>query len=362
MIADRYATAASEAPGLATPLTVFDQLQRAPESVGELQLAEACHEVFAWAEERSLIRTAMHFAELAAHADLGSAARCNVAGRACRAAGEHTRSHDWYERGFKIAKSGERRALINTAVRSLLGLGRLLQVQGRPHEAARYFKKAVKRSTRRDRRALAAEANHDLFAVLAELGQYPMALVHARGAVDFYGPKHPRFPYAAHDFAFLLIRCLYFRPALELLQMLPRYFTRPEEAALVWSTQAWAAAASGERERFLVAEERTVRAIGPATEYSAPAMTHLAEAARATGEWERAERYAQAAADAAREWGDTGTERESRELLQAIRMRQQGAATLNPKEAELAELVQTYKARLRRWKGPTPGARPPPAR
>lgn len=360
-LAERYALAIAAAPELSDSLGVFALLQRAPDLVDRSQLAHACHALYAWAEQRSLTRTAMHFAEVAAYAEPDEAARCNVGGRACRSAGDYTRSLDWYERGFLLAKRGEQRALINTAVRALLGLGRLLQVQGRLREAAGYFVKAVRRSTRRDRRALAAEANHDLFAVLAELGRYRLALRYARGAVTYYGPRHARFPYAVHDFAFLLIRRSFFRHALELLELLPRYFTRPGDLALVWSTQAWAAAASGEHGRYLVAEERTLRVVGLSDEFSAAALIHVAEGARAIGDWEKADRYAQAAAVAARERGNTVIEQEAADLRSAIHRQERGAVAVEPARGEdVAALVQDYKARLRRWRGPKPGEPGPP--
>lgn len=360
-LAERYALAIAAAPELCEPLGVFALLQRAPDLVDRSQLARACHDLYVWAEQRSLSRTAMHFAEVAAYAEPEEAGRCNVAGRACRSAGDYTRSLDWYERGFLLAKRGERRALINTAVRALLGLGRLLQVQGRLREAARYFIKAVRRSTRRDRRALAAEANHDLFALLAELGRYRLALRYARGAVTFYGPKHPRYPYAVHDFAFLLIRRSFFRQALELLDLLPPYFTRPGHLALVWSTQAWAAAATGEHGRFLVAEERTLRVVGLSDEFSAAALIHVAEGARAVGDWDKAARYAQAAGAAARERGNTAIEQEALDLHAAIQRHERGAMAVEPPSGEdVTALVQDYKARLRRWRGPKPGEPGPP--
>jgi tetratricopeptide (TPR) repeat protein len=349
--AERFALAIAAAPELCEPLGVLALLQRAPDLVDRAQLARACHELYEWAQLRSLSRTAMHFAEVAAYAEPDDAGRCNVAGRACRSAGDYIRSLDWFERGFLLAKRGERRALVNTAVRALLGLGRLLQVQGRLREAAGYFVKAVRRSTRRDRRALAA----DLFALLAELGRYRLALKYARGAVTFYGPKHPRYPYAVHDFAFLLIRRSFFRLALELLDVLPPYFKRPGDLALVWSTQAWAAAATGDHGRYLVAEERTLRVVGLSDEYSAAALIHVAEAARAVGEWDKADRYAHAAGAAARERGNTAIEQEAEDLRGAIQRRERGAVAVDPPRGEVTELVQDYKARLRRWRGPKPG-------
>lgn len=363
-MSERYAFALTAAPDLTEPLGVFALLQRSPDLIDEPKLAAACGQIYEWADRNSLSRTAMHFAEVAAHAQPDDPVRCNIAGRACRTAGHYPQAHDWYERGFLIAKRGSKRPLINTAVRSQLGLGRLLQVQGRLRVAARYFVKAVRRSSRRDRRPLAAEANHDMFACLAELGLLRLAMRFARGAVDFYGPKHARFPYAVHDFTFLLIRWSFFRLALELLDLLPPYFSRPGDQALIWSTQAWAASVIGDA-RCHAAEERTLRVVGLTEEHSAAALIHLAEGARARGDWDRADRYAVAAAAAARRRANTAAEREAEELRVAVSARDRGATPSEPRglvgRVDVQVLVDDYKRRLRRWRGPDPGGPGPTA-
>ena len=90
-------------------------------------------------------------------------------------------------------------------------------------------------------------------------------------------------------------------------------------------------------------------------EYSAAALIHVAEAARAVGEWDKADRYAQAAGAAARERGNTAIQQEAEDLHGAIQRRERGAVAVDPPRGEVTELVQDYKARLRRWRGPKPG-------
>ena len=142
--------------------------------------------------------------------------------------------------------------------------------------------------------------------------------------------------------------------------LLPPYFSRPGDLALVWSTQAWAAAATGDYGRYLAAEERTLRVVGLSDEFSAATLIHIAEAARAVGDWDKADRYAQAARAAARERGNPVLVEESEYLRRAIQRRERGALAVDPRRADVNALVQDYKARLRRWRGPRPGEPSPP--
>lgn len=337
-IAERTAFALIAAPELTGPIGTFSLLASRPELCTERQIAEACHAVFQWAESRSLSLLAVLFSEAAARVD-DDPRWALAAARSCRAAGRYDQSARWYIRGFGLARSAKR---TSDAVRALLGYGGLLRTMGRLHEALPYFESAARRADRRNRRKLAAETHHDLLLLLTELGHYEQARYHAEGAVRYYSRRHRRLPYFVHDAAFLFIRLNLYTPALMLCEGVPALVPRPNDAALVWSTVAWAAAGAGKSEQFREAEREALQLLGLSDEHAPATFIHLAEAARALGEWDAAKRYAAASATAAAERKDAAIAREAAELLVALDARE--AAT---PEAEASPEMQALLRELR---------------
>jgi tetratricopeptide (TPR) repeat protein len=313
-VAERTAFALTAAPELTGPIGTFSLLASKPELCSERQVAEACHAVFQWGETRSLSRVAVLFSEAAAYID-DDPRWALAAARSCRATGDYDRSARWYIRGFGLARSAKR---TSDAVRSLLGFGGLLRTVGRLHEALPYFESAARRADRRNRRKLAAETHHDLLLLLTELGQYEEARYHAEGAVRYYSGRHRRLPYLVHDAAFLFIRLHLYTPALSLCEGIPALVPRPNDAALVWSTVAWAAAGAGKPDQYKYAERQTLQMLGLTDEHAPATLIHLAEGARALGEWDVAKRYAEASATAAAERKDAAIAREAAELIIAL--------------------------------------------
>ncbi|MCA1789604.1 MAG: tetratricopeptide repeat protein, partial [Thioalkalivibrio sp.] len=294
-VAERTALALTSAPELTGPLGTFALLGSNPELCSERQIATACYEIYRWAESRSLSLVAVLFSEAAATVDDDSRWAL-AAAKSCRVVGRYQRSGQWYARAFDLGRSAKR---TSDAVRALLGLGGLLRTLGRLHEALPYFERASRRANRRNRRKLAAETHHDLLLLLTELGEYEQASYHAAGAVLYYAPRNRRLPYLVHDAAFLFIRLHHYTPALMLCEGVPALVPRPNDAALVWSTVAWAAAGAGKREQFHQAEGEALQLLGLSNEHAPAALLHLAEGARALGDWETAKRYAAAAVTAA---------------------------------------------------------------
>jgi tetratricopeptide (TPR) repeat protein len=300
-------------------------------------------------EMRSLTAVAMHFSEAGASID-DDPRWALAAGKSCRAAGNYGRAARWYVRAFGLARSARR---TSDAVRALLGYGGLLRTVGRLDAALPYFQRAARRATRRNRRKLAAESHHDLLLLLTELGQYDRARYHAEGAVRYYSRRNARIPYLVHDAAFLLLRMHHYTPALMLTDGVPRLLPRPGDAALVWSTVAWAAGGARKRDRFSEAEREALRLVGLSQEHAPATLIHLAEGARALADWEAARRYADASAATAAERRDSAIGREAAQLRTDVDARKPAPGEVPP-TAEISALVRALRAHLS-------VARPPPA-
>jgi tetratricopeptide (TPR) repeat protein len=350
-VRERFAYAVVEAPELTSALGTFVLLTSHADMVDPGQLAQACRAVYEWAENRSLVETAIHFAEAAARvSDKPEAA--NIAGRMCRRGALDERSAAWFARAFRLAVREREKG---ETLRALLGYGALLRDLGRYDEARAMFERAARRAARTGRLRQAAEAHHDLLAIAAELGSYSDAERHARLAGKLYPVHHARFPYLVHDFAFVLVRQQSYTAALALLEDLLRVEWRPSEWLLVWSTTTWAAAGSARVHFHDRAEHEVLQLIGMHEEYASAAYIHLAEGARHLGRWERAERYVTAAGDAARRRKDAALEQEARALQGVIAAREPAPREKEPQSADRTQMLARWLAnRLRRWRAPKP--------
>jgi tetratricopeptide (TPR) repeat protein len=329
----------------------FPKLLSRDETVSEAEIAEACTRVAGWAEENWKAATAFEFAELASKAQPSNPQRATYAGRVCRGMGLFDRASVWFERGFRLAvQQGNR----SESVRALLGQGALMQECGRLDDAQRWFIKAARRAARTGRKKRAAEARHDLMALAAERGDFPATVEHARVAVDLYPLRHQRLPYLAHDFAFALLRQGSYPLALALLEVFVRVVPRRNSLPGL-ATFAWAAAGRGALPRYADAERRALQQIAVDDQQAAASLVILAEAACAARNWERAERHAVAAVEAARRLKQQRYERDAQALIQAIRQRTilpapPGAEVPEALQDEVKALVRHLLVRVRRWK------------
>jgi hypothetical protein len=229
-VSARFAAASRAAPALAEPIEQFALFARSGHLVDARALADACHAVYQWADEQGLMRPALHFAEAAALADPTDPARANFAARMCRREVMDQRAVTWYYRAFVLAKRvrNEQEQLY-----ALLGCGSLNRDLGRAKEARRFTLKAARLAGRTGRHREAAEAAHDLMLMDSERGALPAATQHATRAEAWYPVHHPRFPYFAHDFAFLLVRARNYGVAHALLEKAIPLFHRANERVLV---------------------------------------------------------------------------------------------------------------------------------
>ena len=304
----------------------------------------------------------MYFAEAAATSDPEDPARANIAARMCRRTVLDERAAAWYLRGFGLAaKTGNHRE----AIWSLLGYGTLLKDQGRHDEARRFIDRAARRAENTGRRREAAECQHDLLCLAAEMGEFRESERRARLALSLYPSRHPRIPHMVHDFAFVLIRQFYYSHALTLLDSLIRVLTRPGEQALVYGTIARAAGGTRRRDRFEEAQARAVRLAEVHEEFASAVLVNVAEGARAFGEWERAEQWAGKALEIARSRKDGLVEQVASELLDRISKHEPAPGEASPPDRErIQALTFRLAAKLQNWKAPADartGAEPIPA-
>ncbi|MEW5927602.1 MAG: tetratricopeptide repeat protein [Gemmatimonadota bacterium] len=354
---ERLGVACAHAPALVEALGTFALLVRAPGEVEPRRLSEACRQVHAWAEERSLLPVAMLFAEAAAYADPDDPARANDAGRMCRRAAQDERASSWYHRGYGL---GVRRQDDTETIRAQIGYGNLMKDLGQYDEARKYFERAARRAINTGRKRQAGEAHHDLLAIAAEVGTYAEAERHVRRALTYYPIRHPRLPALLHDWAFLHVRLHIYAPAIPLLDLAVQKVTAPELKTLFSSTLAWAVAGAGRRDEFERIESEAVLLAGKHQEHAAAALIHLSEGARALSLWGRAELYAARAVDIAAMRKEAALEGEGLGLLEAI-MNRIGVPREEcaPNPDRLSALTQRFQARLRSLDAPRrrqPGA------
>lgn len=351
--------ATQEVPELAEAFETFAVLREGPADIAIARVGKACRAVAAWADERSLITVAAHFAEAAAYADPDSPECSNDAGRLCRRAALNERAALWFDRAFYAARRAKRR---REMIRALLGYGSLAKNLGQMDAALDAYERAARLARRTRRRRQAAEAYHDLLAITAEIGPFEHAEMHALTAAQLYPVTHPYLPALAHDWAFLLVRLRHYSPALPLLRLALLRIERPGIRALVWSTMAWAAAGADRPAQFEEAEREVLLLIEQYDEYAPAIYIHLAEGARRLGRCTDAEGYAEAAAHAAATRGAALLEVEARELLRAVQDRIAPPGEVIPSDPDGIELVRvTLAGRLQPQKSPGtdgPGANP----
>jgi tetratricopeptide (TPR) repeat protein len=345
-VRERLAYARAETSELAPAIGTFALLLQAPELVDATQVADACAFVHEWADARGLVLTALLFAEAAARAEPDNPVRANLAARSARRALEFDRAGTWHLRAYKLAvRAHDDRE----KVWALLGYGSTMKTMGQSAEARRFFHRGARAAKGTGRRKESALAHHNLADIAVEAGKYRLAEMHANAALSLYPHDHPRIPALAHDFAFALLRQHHYSAALYLLERVVPLIRRPEEQALVLSSLAWAAGGAGRVRRLEEAERTAVELVGIFPDFAFGVFLHLAEGWRACSDWERADRYAEAARLAAERQQEPHLAREAADLREIIRQRQ-GAAGEAPPAPRTKSVLRGLANRLEGWK------------
>jgi tetratricopeptide (TPR) repeat protein len=343
-VRDRFALACEEIPALAPAFGTFALMLRSPDLATSGQVGSACALVHDWADTAGLRTVALLFAEAAAHADPENPARANLAARSARRAMMYDRAGTWHLRAYKLAVRSRNRT---ETVWALRGYGLMMKAIGRIVEARRFLQRATRRATAFGRRKEAAMAHHDLMNIAVEQARFHLAEMHAAAALSLYPINHPRIPALGHDFAFVLLRQKHHSAALPLLERVIPLIHRPDERSLALSTLAWAAAGAGRHARLDSAERAALELVAIYDDYAAPAFLHLAEAWRASGDLERAERYVDEAERAATTRNELHFVREAAEIRGQLRGARSMAVPDYPPGPRTQVVLRNLTARIK---------------
>ncbi|HSU14136.1 hypothetical protein [Longimicrobium sp.] len=320
------------------------------------EVADACAAVWEWAEQRGMPELALQFAEAAARLEPDSSARAATAGRLCRRRSERIRGTLWFRRAARLARvSHAKTAEVDFAI-AHLGWGNLESDLGRFGEAEKHADKGRRAALRVGRRSLAASAYHDLMTIRIHSGRLDEAAAHARSAVAFYKPEHPRVPALAHDIAFLWACRGFFSSAAPLYDAVLPFIHLAAERVVVLANQARAAGACRDRLRYERAYQAVERLRQAGETVPASAFYHLAEGCRSFEEWNRAEQCCLLALRLAGERGNALTVAQAQQLLAGLRVRAPGDRDVVPPEGGEVDLVR--ESLLRKLRKHAPGARP----
>lgn len=333
---ERLIYASSREPELADSFGVFGTLHESPTVLTGTEIAAACEDVVAWADQRSLVHTAFLFAEAAARVLPDDPARSSHAGRWARHAGQWHRAEIWFDRARGLAA---RHRLRRELIRALLGAGSLYREIGQYAQARALIDRGARLASATRRHRQAAEAEHDLMAIAAEAGTYQEAEMHVRAALMHYPLRHPGVPRMVHDWGFLLVRHRLYPQAFEVLVDLPVHANRPELESLYNGTLARAAAGAGRRDTYERARARVLTLTGLHQEYAAAALANTAEAARHFGRWDEGEHLAGRAVELARERGEADVQRGALEILDAISTRKPPEVPADPPQPNRLETI-----------------------
>lgn len=356
----RLEAAPAAEPTLADALRTFAELVDKPTTVEPLRLAEACFQVYSWAEAGSILGTAAHFAEAAALVDeavalvdAAAAERANVAARTCRRAALSTHSAAWYQRGHGLAV---RAGSDEQAIRAMIGYGGLMFGLGRYDRARRFLNRAARRARHTGRARQAAEAEHDLLAIASELRLFGVGELHALAALRDYPIHHPRIPFLVHDVAYFLVVNGLYSPAIPLVRASIRAMSRPQDPILAWGTLARAAAGAGRLDVYRRAKGTALNLAGEYQEHAPATLRNIAYAAQLAGEWDLAADAAAKGLAAAEARAEHDVVRTCRALLADISSRRPGTQEIEPPaQSHVESLIRDCTIRLRQWKEPPRG-------
>lgn len=332
---------------LAPAMRDLHALAASPGSGAPARVAAACRAVAGWADERSLLSTALAFTQASALADpMDAEAACEVA-RLARRRAEEARAETWYRRTVAVARQ---RGDWTTYSRAFLGLGALYARRGSLAAARRFYMRALRAADRNTLRELEGRALHKLFLVAAEGGQRREAVRLAGASLELYGPHHPRTARLAFDVARHWVAGGHFGRALPVLRALQIHPGAAPLRIAVLAELARAAAGTHDADAFLDAWTQAWEAARdePGAPPPVRAILSLARAAAALGAWSKAETAARhALATAADPRGRAAAE----SLLDAVTRRATPTPSQTAEPPELAAAADALAAQLVRAVG-----------
>jgi tetratricopeptide (TPR) repeat protein len=151
-------------------------------------VAQAALEIARAAERDQAAATAIAFARLAAVLDPAAASSALTVGRIALGFGHATVAETWLRRAVGLARRDNDWAAYGG---SLLALAQLREEAERFSEAHTEYRRALRLGRRRGLAETRRRAFHGLLRVALRNGEYPAALLYARGARRSHDPGHP---------------------------------------------------------------------------------------------------------------------------------------------------------------------------
>jgi tetratricopeptide (TPR) repeat protein len=300
---------------LSPPVEHFRRLASDPAHVNATELAGACRALSDWAAAEGHLQTEYHFADLSARVAPEDPDLAFNAGRAARRHGRAEDARTWFRRTIALARRADDEA---TYASAYLGWGILEERQGDVSAAMRLFVKAWKAAKRGKLRELAAAARHNMIGIALAEGNFARGQTHIIRAYKLYGAKNPQLHRLANDAASFWFVFGFYSVSLPLFEAaLPR-FTRADERAFLLANISRAAAASGDRERYLEARDEILDLNREMLESFPEIFIELALGAHTLGYAARAKELANRAVEAARNRRDEASLSRAVDVAEAI--------------------------------------------
>lgn len=305
-------------PAVELPLGTLAALVEAPGAARAEVVSLVCRDLARWGEERGAPETALAYAQAAALALPDDPAAALAVGTMALRQGKQARAETWLRRTVGLSR---RAASWTVYAEAFVELGALYAGRGNRAGARRFLLRALRAGRRHALPEMRGRALHALFLLALDAGRPDEAERFARGAVRAYGREHPRLPQLLHDVASLWVAQESHARALPMLQRLLPLRRDAAERAATLALLARAAAGAGEvraaGEAWTAAWEQ-VQALGdhpalPAT------LADLARAAAAVGDWGRLEQAVRRAIRAGVRRGEAHLPADVEQLARTVR-------------------------------------------
>jgi tetratricopeptide (TPR) repeat protein len=338
---------------LSPALAIFHQLRQRPHLIAVRDIVIACRQVALWAQDHALLQTAVHFSTAAASADPGDPALANLAAKACRRAGDQSRSEMWHERAFGLARATQN---VRQYIEAHRSLGRLHIANDRFDLARPHLETAARTARRKGLKKAAGGAYHELLGYATLAGLHRKALEYGERALRWLPLHHKRTPALAYDLAFLAVNVGAYSAAAGLLNRVVATIHAPDEQVVVLGTLGRACGGTGDVDGFVRAAARVEHLARAYPLTGAGALCGAAEGARLLRRWDLAATYANLALDTGRAAGADLAVRVATDLAGQISARAPGIPQIDatdPRRKPITALINQAAMRLEKWRGPS---------
>lgn len=341
----RHALACASNPPADALQTIW-AAKSSPLAADTPSLGTACFEVARWAERREHTQTAVEWAEIAAILDPENPKFANLAGRLNRNENDYERAEIWFKRGVAFAREQDDRVEL---IRAHLGYGRLCTEIGQLRDARTHLNTGSRLAKKHGPPSLAAEAQHDLCALLISHGHYEEAEKRARAALWLYGKTHHRLPYFGGDMALLFVLEGDYLNAARILPTVVRLIQQPSVRTAMVALNARALAGAGRADDAVVARSRALKMLAKHDGLEPLTRWHLADSARLAGDWQWADAEASRALEAAVAANDAETAKHTAKLIDQIKVRAPALPRPIRSDAQFRQFLRALRERLSTW-------------